>query len=108
MDADDHMIENQAHHLGPKPLCRSTSNRNGHETESKAWAISSLKRNEGLRSWWSTQADYRTRKKLSWIERVVMKADWLGAMIVAIIGATRTASILEKIFAKLWIKLIGR
>lgn len=70
--------------------------------------MSSLRNKLGVLDWWSSLARFCTNRKLSWMHLFLMKALWLLEIMLSRIGACLLAMSLEKIFVRLWIRLIGR
>jgi hypothetical protein len=103
----DSSNEIQSIHLLGKPMFWSTSNKNGQETESKAFAISNFNNTAATFLAFSHLELSCTALKLSWIDLPFMKADWLGDTISCKRGARRLARHLVNSLLKLWIKLMG-
>ena len=102
------IIEIQSLHRWPKPMCWRTSRRNGHETVSKAFAISILSKMVGdFFSWMALQA-ICTFLKLSWMWHPLMKALWLRRTRASRTPASLLAKHLVMSLLKLCMRLIGR
>jgi len=96
-----------SHQITPKPIFLRTSRRNGQDTESKGFMISSLRRIWGCFCWWSNLAICWTSMKLSWMNLFFMKA----LRLLETIWSRWEASLFARIFvinlAKLCTRLIG-
>src|SRR6185312_1309881 len=95
-------------HIGPKPKLLRTSSRNGHETESNALLMSSLRSTLASFCRCSALAVCWTSIKLPWMHLPFTNALWLEEIRLGNFGAKRFARTLVTILAKLWIKLMGR
>lgn len=78
---------------GPKPRYRRTSKRNCQETESKAFAMSILKRMAGTLRWCSVRIDCWTSIKLYKIDRPAMNVLWFVSTREGITGVSSEDSL---------------
>lgn len=74
----DSKMEIQFVHRRGKPMCSKTSSRKGQAMESNAFAMSTFSKTAANFLTWSHRHASYTALKLSWIERSLMKALWLG------------------------------
>ena len=105
--AVDRRIKVQFVHRRGKRMCYKTSSRNGQATKLKAFAMSTFSNTEANFLLCSQRHANCTALKLSWIDRSLMKALWLGTTISLSLGAIRLARHLANSLLKLCIRLIG-
>ena len=74
-DVEDSKRQIQRRHLGPKPRWSRSSSKYGQLTVSKAFAMSSLRKNPGVFSLCISLIKPWTWRKLSWRHLFLMKAD---------------------------------
>jgi hypothetical protein len=107
-DTDERSNMIQSRHRAEKPKHCSSSSRYSQQTESKAFAKSSLSNSAGNFFLWRARAKFLTKRKLSCRQRVLMNALCASEIRPPISGVSRRANTLENSFATEWVKLIGR
>lgn len=98
----------QSRHLGANPLFSSSSNKYSHDTESKAFDMSSLNISADFFVRWQALAKFLTYRKLSCMQRFFMKALCDTETILSISFDKRRASTFDTNLAKEWMRLIGQ
>jgi hypothetical protein len=84
-----------------------TRKRKGHDTKSKALAISILSSRQTTFLAWSCFAEACTSLKLSWMKRPLMNAFWLACTSRSNLGASLLAKTLAVILPTEWMRAMG-